>query len=322
MTWPGQARDRLFVRAPVSRRVRSRRVARELRHDRPRRRRHPKRARPSRRPGGSGRGLLGVHTLRAVENFPISGQTVVDRAGSGRRARRDQAGGGAREPRPRPARRRRGPRAIVAACEEIRAGALHDQFVVDLIQGGAGTSTNMNANEVIANRALELLGASRAAPTTGCTRTSMSTWASRTNDVVSDGAEDRRLVRASTGWSRPWRGCAAPSQAKADRVRRRAQDGPHPAPGRGADDARPGVRHLCPDARRGRERASREAAGLICEINMGATAIGTGITAPPRVRRAGLRASARHHRHRRSSPRRIWSRRPRTAAPSSSSRAC
>ena len=37
-------------------------------------------------------------------------------------------------------------------------GRLHDQFIVDVIQGGAGTSTNMNANEVIANRALELLG--------------------------------------------------------------------------------------------------------------------------------------------------------------------
>ena len=50
---------------------------------------------------------------------------------------------------------------IVAACEEIRAGKLHDHFVVDAIQGGAGTSTNMNANEVIANRALELLGHER-----------------------------------------------------------------------------------------------------------------------------------------------------------------
>nr|WP_260294562.1 aspartate ammonia-lyase [Sedimenticola hydrogenitrophicus] len=48
--------------------------------------------------------------------------------------------------------------AIVAACEQICAGHLHDQFVVDLIQGGAGTSTNMNANEVIANLALEKLG--------------------------------------------------------------------------------------------------------------------------------------------------------------------
>jgi aspartate ammonia-lyase len=48
--------------------------------------------------------------------------------------------------------------AIIAACEEILAGKLHDQFSIDMIQGGAGTSTNMNANEVIANRGLELLG--------------------------------------------------------------------------------------------------------------------------------------------------------------------
>src|SRR5258708_31631069 len=45
--------------------------------------------------------------------------------------------------------------AIVSACKEIRAGGLLDEFVVDVIQGGAGTSTNMNANEVIANRELE-----------------------------------------------------------------------------------------------------------------------------------------------------------------------
>ncbi len=48
--------------------------------------------------------------------------------------------------------------AIVAACKEIVSGKLHDQFPVDMMQGGAGTSVNMNANEVIANRALELLG--------------------------------------------------------------------------------------------------------------------------------------------------------------------
>ena len=49
-------------------------------------------------------------------------------------------------------------KAISQACREIMAGNLHDHFPVDMIQGGAGTSTNMNANEVIANRALELLG--------------------------------------------------------------------------------------------------------------------------------------------------------------------
>ncbi|KJH67372.1 aspartate ammonia-lyase [Chromobacterium violaceum] len=99
----------------------------------------------------------GVHTLRAIENFPITGQTI---AGYGdliralacikqaaAQANRDL---GILDPKL--------AQAIVDACEEIRAGKLHDQFVVDVIQGGAGTSTNMNANEVIANRALELLG--------------------------------------------------------------------------------------------------------------------------------------------------------------------
>ena len=50
--------------------------------------------------------------------------------------------------------------AIIEVCKEIRAGGLADQFTVGPVQGGAGTSTNMNANEVIANRALELLGQS------------------------------------------------------------------------------------------------------------------------------------------------------------------
>src|SRR5690625_1591265 len=48
--------------------------------------------------------------------------------------------------------------AIVKAAEEIITGKLHDEFIVDPVQGGAGTSINMNANEVIANRALEIIG--------------------------------------------------------------------------------------------------------------------------------------------------------------------
>lgn len=51
--------------------------------------------------------------------------------------------------------------AIINACDEIICGKLHDQFIVDPIQGGAGTSSNMNANEVIANRAIELLGGTK-----------------------------------------------------------------------------------------------------------------------------------------------------------------
>ena len=50
--------------------------------------------------------------------------------------------------------------AIIEACKEILDGKHHDQFPVDMIQGGAGTTTNMNANEVIANRALGIDGTS------------------------------------------------------------------------------------------------------------------------------------------------------------------
>src|SRR5690554_5581426 len=69
--------------------------------------------------------------------------------------------------------------AIVQACQAIIAGQYHDQFVVDMIQGGAGTSTNMNANEVIANLGLEFLNQPRAINRT-LTPTMMSIWARRT----------------------------------------------------------------------------------------------------------------------------------------------
>jgi len=102
----------------------------------------------------------GVHTLRAVENFPVSGIPISHYPDLIRAlAQIKMAAALANEelgllPHAQA-------EAIVAACREIEAGKLHDQFIVDVIQGGAGTSTNMNANEVIANRALEILGAKR-----------------------------------------------------------------------------------------------------------------------------------------------------------------
>jgi aspartate ammonia-lyase len=99
----------------------------------------------------------GIHTLRARENFPISGTTVGGQAELVRAlACVKQAAAFANRDLGVLDAERCG--FIVQACEEIMTGALHDQFVVDVIQGGAGTSTNMNANEVIANRALELMG--------------------------------------------------------------------------------------------------------------------------------------------------------------------
>mgnify|MGYP000682967913 CR=1 FL=1 len=73
--------------------------------------------------------------------------------------------------------------AIIYACDEIIAGKLKDQFIVDGIQGGAGTSANMNANEVIANRAIESWAAPRVIIPLS-TRMTTSTWHSPQNDVI------------------------------------------------------------------------------------------------------------------------------------------
>jgi aspartate ammonia-lyase len=99
----------------------------------------------------------GVQTVRAVENFPFSGIRVSHYehfvralACVKKAAALANAELGALD--------NKIAGAIAKACDEILAGKLHSEFVVDMIQGGAGTSTNMCANEVIANRALELLG--------------------------------------------------------------------------------------------------------------------------------------------------------------------
>jgi len=99
----------------------------------------------------------GVHTARAVENFNISGVAIghyrsLVRALALIKQASAQANCDLGELPP----AKLGP--IQAACREIADGRFDAEFVVDAIQGGAGTSTNMNANEVIANRALELAG--------------------------------------------------------------------------------------------------------------------------------------------------------------------
>ncbi|MCY8307368.1 aspartate ammonia-lyase [Bacillus vallismortis] len=97
----------------------------------------------------------GIQTLRASENFPITGYkiheeminalAIVKKAAAlaNMDVKRLYEGIG---------------QAIVQAADEILEGSWHDQFIVDPIQGGAGTSMNMNANEVIGNRALEIMG--------------------------------------------------------------------------------------------------------------------------------------------------------------------
>lgn len=97
----------------------------------------------------------GIQTLRAIENFPITGYRIeeglikalgiVKKCSALANAEIGQLDSKIAE-------------AIVKAAEEVAEGKWSEQFIIDPIQGGAGTSINMNANEVIANRALELLG--------------------------------------------------------------------------------------------------------------------------------------------------------------------
>jgi len=100
----------------------------------------------------------GVQTARAVENFRISGlrahpKFIWATAAVKRAAAEVNAGLGLLDPEK--------AKAIMRAAEEVMAGRFNDQFVVDVYQAGAGTSHNMNANEVIANRAIEILGGQR-----------------------------------------------------------------------------------------------------------------------------------------------------------------
>lgn len=99
----------------------------------------------------------GVQTIRGMENFPLSGIRLYHYEHFIRAFAFVKKGAAL-------ANRELGvldaskADAIVKACDDVLAGKLYDQFVIDMFQGGAGTSTNMNANEVIANRALEILG--------------------------------------------------------------------------------------------------------------------------------------------------------------------
>ncbi|MCW2566793.1 MAG: aspA [Mycobacterium sp.] len=218
----------------------------------------------------------GVHTARAVENFRITGIpiSVYPHLITALACVKEAAAGANRElgllDAPKAS-------AIVAACREIRSGALHEEFVVDVIQGGAGTSTNMNANEVIANRALEHLGHERGAyrylhPLDDVNRSQS------TNDVYPTAikialyrAIDRLLVAMAE-----LRGAFAAKEAEFGRHlkmgRTQLQEAVPMTLGQefGAFAVTIGED----------ERRLAEARQLLTEINLGGTAIGTGITAP------------------------------------------
>lgn len=104
--------------------------------------------------------LYGVQTLRAAQNFPISGLRPLEAFVIAQVWLKKAAAMTHRETGRLDARRAD---AIIAAADEVLSGLHRDQFIVDPYQAGAGTSHNMNANEVLANRANELLGSPRGA---------------------------------------------------------------------------------------------------------------------------------------------------------------
>src|SRR5690606_33172574 len=219
----------------------------------------------------------GVHTLRALENFPITGTPIsiypaliralacIKHAAA--LANNDL--GLLDDARA---------QAIARACEEVRGGALHDQFVVDVIQGGAGTSTNMNANEVICNRALEIMGRSKGEYRHLHPNEDVN-MAQSTNDVYPTAlriatlyAVDK-LVDAMEYLRHEFEVKAIEFEPLLKIGRTQLQDA---VPMTLGQEFSTYAKMLEEDILR-----LREAIPLIGEINLGATAIGTGITAHP-----------------------------------------
>ncbi|MFE5794979.1 aspartate ammonia-lyase [Streptomyces sp. NPDC056503] len=228
----------------------------------------------------------GVHTLRALENFPITGTpiSVYPNLVDALAAVKEAAALANRDLGLLPAGKAE---AIVAACREIRAGALHEQFVVDVVQGGAGTSTNMNANEVVANRALELLGHPRGDYRHLHPNEDVNLGQS-TNDVYPT-AVRVATVFATRGLLSAMRVLQDAFAAKAEEFRDVVKMGRTQL-----QDAVPmtlGQEFSTYAVMLEEDRARlSEAIELLHEINLGATAIGTGLNAP-----AGYAEAARRH---------------------------
>jgi aspartate ammonia-lyase len=219
----------------------------------------------------------GIHTLRALENFPITG-TPISAYPELIRALACVKEAAALTNLELKLLDRARAEAIIAACEEIRRGEWHAHFVVDVIQGGAGTSTNMNANEVIANRALELLGHARG-EYQHLHPLEHVNLSQSTNDVYPTAVkialhfEIRRLREAMARLRLEFEIKAREFADVLKMGRTQLQDA---VPMTLGQEFSTYAVMLAED-----EERLREAALLIQEINLGATAIGTGINAPP-----------------------------------------
>lgn len=222
-----------------------------------------------------GEAYYGVQALRASENFRISGQkehpvmirsmAEIKMAAASVNSETGRIDSTVSQ-------------AIIAACKEVAEGKLNDQFIVDPIQGGAGTSLNMNANEVIANRALELLGEEKGNYKIIHPNDHVNCGQS-TNDVYPSAGRitSIRLLKRGTELleqlRRAWLKKSEEAKDIVELGRTELQDA---VPVRFGE-----VFHAyATSAQRDKERFGR-AIEALSVLNMGGTAIGTGITAAP-----------------------------------------
>ncbi len=219
----------------------------------------------------------GVQTLRALENFNISGvplalyPVLIEALARVKlAAARANADLGLLS---RPL-----AEAIGQACQEIIGGKYHTQFVVDMIQGGAGTSTNMNANEVIANRALEILGYEKGIYEF-CHPNNHVNLSQSTNDVYPTALKlalmesNQRLIMVLGRLSAAFRDKAERFKHILKMGRTQLQDAVPMTLGQTFAAYASTLEEEV-------ERLEQNAA-LFLEVNMGGTAIGTGINADP-----------------------------------------
>jgi aspartate ammonia-lyase len=167
---------------------------------------------------------------------------------------------------------------IVKAGEEILAGKFYDQFPVDMIQGGAGTSTNMNANEVMANRALELMGLEKG-DYKNCHPNNHINLSQSTNDAYPTAIKialinhNRRLVKVLKGLISAFRAKGKEFNHIIKMGRTQLQDA---VPMTLGQEFEAYAVNLEEEIARLNQNAL-----LFREVNMGATAIGTGINSEP-----------------------------------------
>ncbi|MGM0550688.1 MAG: aspartate ammonia-lyase [Bacteroidota bacterium] len=221
--------------------------------------------------------FYGVQTLRAIENFNISGVTLnfypaliealaeVKLAAAKANHELGLLPDDITD-------------AMITACEEIRNGKFHNHFIVDMIQGGAGTSTNMNANEVIANRALEILGHKRG-EYEFCHPNNHVNLSQSTNDAYPTAIKialvnsNKKIVKGLEELIESFRSKADEFAGVIKMGRTQLQDAVPMTLGQSfgayADTLSEEIERL------------NQNAELFYEVNMGATAIGTGINSDP-----------------------------------------